>query len=196
MDLINNFCCLTDQRTSQHSGAPHEFFHGPYQSAYPPWAMHQPYSMQGMPYYPGMNPCYPSPYPPMDETRYHHSERRVSKKHSSDSKDSETSDDKSDQSGSERETSYGHRSHKKDKRTGKKKPSVVVIRNINVTSKRHGSSDSESQTGSDVASEDSDPRHQTQVPRAVRLGTERPIPERRGLFRGVQESVSVSRCSR
>lgn len=147
-----------DQRTSQHSGAPHEFFHGPYQSAYPPWAMHPPYSMQGMPYYPGMNSYYPSPYPPMDETRYHPSERRVSKKHS-DSKDSETSDDKSDQSGSERETSYGHRSHKKDKRAGKKKPSVVVIRNINVTSKRHGSSDSESQTGSDVVSEDSDDSH-------------------------------------
>ncbi|CAN6290991.1 unnamed protein product [Urochloa humidicola] len=145
-----------DQRTSQHPGAAHEFFHGPYQSSYPPWAMHPPYSMQGMPYYPGMNPYYPPPYPPMDDTRHHHSERRVSKKHSSHSKDSETSDDESHQSGSERETSYGHRSHKKDKRTGKKKPSVVVIRNINVTSKRNGSSESESQTGSDVASEDSD----------------------------------------
>jgi hypothetical protein len=156
LDLSNNLCCLADQRTTQHSGAPHEFFHGPYQSAYPPWAMHPPYSMQGMPYYPGMNPYYPPPYPPIDDTRYHHSERRVSKKYSSDSKDSETSDDESDQSGSERETSYGHRSHNKNKRTGKKKPSVVVIRNINVTSKRHGSSDIESQTGSDVASEDSD----------------------------------------
>ncbi|CAL4937222.1 unnamed protein product [Urochloa decumbens] len=145
-----------DQRTSQHSGATHEFFHGPYQSSYPPWAMHPPYSLQGMPYYPGMNPYYPPPYPPMDDTRHHHSERRASKKHSSHSKDSETSDDESNQSGSERETSYGHRSHKKDKRTGKKKPSVVVIRNINVTSKRNGSSESESQTGSDVASEDSD----------------------------------------
>ncbi|CAN6296937.1 unnamed protein product [Urochloa humidicola] len=144
-----------DQRTSQHPGAAHEFFHGPYQSSYPPWAMHPPYSMQGMPYYPGMNPYYPPPYPLMDDTRHHHSERRVSKKHSSHSKDSETSDGESDQSGSERETSYGHRSHKKDKRTGKKKPSVVVIRNINVTSKRNGSSESESQTGSDVASEDS-----------------------------------------
>ncbi|KAG2533683.1 hypothetical protein PVAP13_9NG019200 [Panicum virgatum] len=144
-----------DQRTIHHSGAPHEFFHGPYQSAYPPLAMHPPYSMQGIPYYPGMNPYYPPPYPPIDDTRYHHSERRVSKKYS-DSKDSETSDDESDQSGSERETSYGHWSHNKNKRTGKKKPSVVVIRNINVTSKRHGSSEIESQTGSDVASEDSD----------------------------------------
>ncbi|CAN6286082.1 unnamed protein product [Urochloa humidicola] len=144
-----------DQRTSQHSGAAHEFFHGPYQSSYPPWAMHPPYSMQGMPYYPGMNPYYPPHYPLMDDTRHHHSERRVSKKHSSRSKNSETSDDESDQSGSERET-YGHRSHKKDKRTGKKKPSVVVIRNINVTSKRNGSSECESQTGSDVAFEDSD----------------------------------------
>ncbi|KAG2533677.1 hypothetical protein PVAP13_9NG019200 [Panicum virgatum] len=141
-----------DQRTIHHSGAPHEFFHGPYQSAYPPLAMHPPYSMQGIPYYPGMNPYYPPPYPPIDDTRYHHSERRVSKKYS-DSKDSETSDDESDQSGSERETSYGHWSHNKNKRTGKKKPSVVVIRNINVTSKRHGSSEIESQTGSDKISD-------------------------------------------
>ncbi|OEL34202.1 hypothetical protein BAE44_0004777 [Dichanthelium oligosanthes] len=159
LDLSNDLCCLTDQRTSQHSGAPHEFFHGPYQSAYPPWAMHPSYSMQGMPYYPGMNPYYPPPYPPMDDTRYHHSEKRVSKKHSSDSKDPETSDDESDQSGSEREASYGHRSHKKDRRTGKKKPSVVVIRNINVTSKKNGSSEGESQTVSDEASEDSDDSH-------------------------------------
>lgn len=157
LDLGNNLCCLTDQRTSQHSGAPHEFFHGPYQSAYPPWAMHPPYSMQGIPYYPGINPYYPPPYPPMDDTRYHHSERRISKKRSSNSTDSETSDDGSAQSGSERETSYGHRSHGKDKRTGKKKPNVVVIRNINVTSKRHGSSESESQTGSDVSEYNDDP---------------------------------------
>ncbi|KAJ1292586.1 hypothetical protein BS78_01G001300 [Paspalum vaginatum] len=147
-----------DLRASQHSGAPHELNHGPYQSAYPPWAMHPPYTMQGLPYYPGMNPYYPTPYPPMDDTRYQHSERRVSKKHSG-SKDSETSDDESDKSSSEGEASYGNRSYKKDKRTGKKKPSVVVIRNINVTSKRHGSLGNESQTGSDVASEDSDDTH-------------------------------------
>ncbi|KAL6638319.1 hypothetical protein ACP70R_025891 [Stipagrostis hirtigluma subsp. patula] len=150
---------VSNQRTTQHSGAPHEYFHGPYQSAYPPWAMHPPYSMQGMPYYPGMNPYYPPPYPPMDDGRYNHSERRVSRKHSSDSKDSETLDDESEQSGSERESSHGSRSHKKGRRAGKKKPSVVVIRNINVTSKKHGSSESESQTGSDVASEDSDDSH-------------------------------------
>ncbi|KAF0917982.1 hypothetical protein E2562_021680 [Oryza meyeriana var. granulata] len=148
-----------DQRTAQHSGAPSEYLHGPYQSAYPPWAIHPPYPMQGMPYYPGVNPYYPPPYPPMDDPRYHHSERRVSRKHSSDSMDSETLDDESGQSGSEIESSHGHKLHKKGKRSGKKKPSVVVIRNINVTSKKHGSSESESQTGSDVASEDSDGSH-------------------------------------
>ncbi|XP_037442297.1 COP1-interacting protein 7-like [Triticum dicoccoides] len=38
--------------------------------------------------------------------------------------------------------------------------SVIVIRNVNVTSrKKHGSSESESQSGSDVASEDSDDSH-------------------------------------
>uniref|UniRef100_A0A0E0KLX3 COP1-interacting protein 7 n=1 Tax=Oryza punctata TaxID=4537 RepID=A0A0E0KLX3_ORYPU len=148
-----------DQRTAQNSGAPSEYLHGPYQSAYPPWAIHPPYPMQGMPYYPGVNLYYPPPYPPMDDPRYHHSERRVSRKHSSDSKDSETLDDESGQSGSEIESSHGHKLHKKGKRSGKKKLSVVVTRNINVTSKKHGSSESESQTNSDVASEDSDDSH-------------------------------------
>ncbi|KQK11943.1 COP1-interacting protein 7 [Brachypodium distachyon] len=148
-----------DHRTPQHSGAPHEYPHGPYQSAYPPWAMHPPYPMQGMPYYPGVNPYYPPPYPPMDDSRYNHSERRASRKHSSDSKDSENLDDESDQSGSERESSHGHKSHKKGKRSSKKKPSVIVIRNVNVRSRKHGSSESESHTGSDVASEDSDDSH-------------------------------------
>uniref|UniRef100_A0A0D9W1N8 COP1-interacting protein-related n=1 Tax=Leersia perrieri TaxID=77586 RepID=A0A0D9W1N8_9ORYZ len=145
-----------DLRTAQHSGAPSEYLHGPYQSAYPQWAIHPPYPMQGMPYYPGVSPYYPPPYPPMDDPRYHHSERRVSRKYSSDGKDS---DEESGQSGSEVESSHGHKLHKKGKRSGKKKPSVVVIRNINVKSKKYGSSESESQTGSDVASEDSDDSH-------------------------------------
>ncbi|XP_006650936.1 COP1-interacting protein 7-like [Oryza brachyantha] len=148
-----------DQRTAHHSGAPSEYLHGPYQSAYPPWAIHPTYPMQGMPYYPGVNPYYPPPYPLMDDPRYHHSDRRVSRKHSSDSKDSETMDDESGQSGSEMEISHVHKLHKRGKRSGKKKPSVLVIRNINVTSKRHGSSESESQTGSDVESEGSDGSH-------------------------------------
>ncbi|KAL5219569.1 hypothetical protein ABZP36_020253 [Zizania latifolia] len=148
-----------DQRTAQHSGAPSEYLHGTYQSAYPPWAIHPPYPMQGMPYYPGVNPYYPPHYPPMDDPRYHQSERRVSRKHSSDSKDWETLDDESGQSGSEMESSHGHKSHKKGKRSGKKKPSLVVIRNINVSSKKHGSSESESETGSGVQSEDSDDSH-------------------------------------
>lgn len=138
-----------DHRTAQHP-------HGPYQSAYPPWAMYPPYPMQGMPYYPGVNPYYPPPYPPMDDPRYNHSERRPSRKHSSESKDLENSDDESDQSGSERESSHGRKSNKKGKRSSKKKPNVIVIRNVNVRSKKHGSSESESHTGSDVASEDSD----------------------------------------
>ncbi|TVU44266.1 hypothetical protein EJB05_03702 [Eragrostis curvula] len=130
--------------------------HGSYQSAYPTWAMHPPYSMQGMPYYPGMNPYFPSPYPPPDDTRYHRSERR-SRRHSSDSYDSEKLDEECDQSGSERETSRGPRSHKKGKKRGK--ASVVVIRNVNVTSKKHVASESDSLTGSDIASEDSDDSH-------------------------------------
>ncbi|XP_037465485.1 COP1-interacting protein 7-like [Triticum dicoccoides] len=148
-----------DHRTPQHPGAPH---HGPYQSGYPPWAMHPPYPMQGMPpYYPGANPYYPPPYPPTDDPRYNRSERRLSRRHSADSKDFDNSDDESDdQSGSERESSHGRKSSKKGNRSGKKKSNVIVIRNVNVTSrKKHGSSESESQSGSDVASEDSDDSH-------------------------------------
>ncbi|XP_020148466.1 COP1-interacting protein 7 [Aegilops tauschii subsp. strangulata] len=146
-----------DHRAPHH---PHEYHHGPYQSGYPPWAMHPPYPMQGMPpYYPGANPYYPPPYPPTDDPRYNHSERRPSRKHSADSKDFDNSDEESDdQSGSERESSHGRKSSKKGKRSGKK--NVIVIRNVNVTSKKkHRSSESESHSGSDVSSEDSDDSH-------------------------------------
>ncbi|KAI4986966.1 hypothetical protein ZWY2020_019596 [Hordeum vulgare] len=149
-----------DHRIHQHPGAPHDYHHGPYQSGYPPWAMHPPYPMQGMPpYYPGANPYYPPPYPPTDDHRYNHSERRPSRKHSADSKDFDNSDDESDdQSGSERESSHGRKSSKKGKRSGKK--NVIVIRNVNVTSKKkHRSSESESHSGSDMSSEDSDDSH-------------------------------------
>ena len=147
---------FTDQKSGQQMGS---------QAAYPPWAMHPPsgavvyppYPMKGMPFYPGVNPYYP-PYPPMDDPRYHYSGRKSSRKHSSDSKDSETLDVESDHSSSDRGSSHGRKSHRKGKRSGKKKPSVVVIRNVNVTSKKHGSSESESQSSSDV-SEDSDDSH-------------------------------------
>ncbi|KAM3280618.1 hypothetical protein ACQJBY_047435 [Aegilops geniculata] len=146
-----------DHRAPHH---PHEYHHGPYQSGYPPWPMHPPYPMQGMPpYYPGANPYYPPPYPPTDDPRYNHSERRPSRKHSADSKDFDNSDDESDdQSGSERESSHGRKSSKKGKRLGKK--NVIVIRNVNVTSKKkHRSSESESGSGSDMSSEESDDSH-------------------------------------
>jgi hypothetical protein len=137
-----------------------------YQTSFPPWAMHPPsgaavyppYTMQGMPFYPGVNPYYP-PHPLMDDHRYHHSGRKSSRKHSSDSKDSETLDIESEHSSSERGSSHGHKSHRKSKRSGKKKPSVVVIKNVNVTSKKHGSSESESQSSFDSGSENGDDSH-------------------------------------
>ncbi|VAI40847.1 unnamed protein product [Triticum turgidum subsp. durum] len=159
-DTNGDDAAKADHRSHHHPGAPHEYHHGPYQSGYPPWAMHPPYPMQGMPpYYPGANPYYPPPYPPTDDPRYNHSERRPSRKHSADSKDFDNSDDESDdQSGSERESSHGRKSSKKGKRSGKK--NVIVIRNVNVTSKKkHRSSESESGSGSDMSSEDSDDSH-------------------------------------
>jgi hypothetical protein len=148
LDLKKVFAlCFTDQKSAQHMG---------YQTSFPPWAMHPPYAMQGMPFYPGVNQYYP-PYPPMDDHRYHHSGRKSSRKHSSDSKDLE--DVESEHSSSERGSSHGRKSHRKGKRSGRKKPSVVVIKNVNVASKKHGSSESESQSGSDSGSEVSDDSH-------------------------------------
>ncbi|PWZ37205.1 hypothetical protein Zm00014a_027781 [Zea mays] len=146
----------TDQKSSQQMGS---------HAAYPPWAMHPasgavlypPYPMQGMPFYPGVNPYYP-PYPPVDDPRYHYPGRKSSRKHSSDSKDSETLDVESGHSSSGGGSSHGHKSHRKGKRSGKK-PSVVVIKNVNVTSKKCGSSESESQSSSEVESADSDNSH-------------------------------------
>ncbi|XP_072955576.1 COP1-interacting protein 7-like [Typha angustifolia] len=165
---------------SQPPLGPHEYFQGQYnQPAYPPWAMHpppggpvfQPYPMQGMPYYqnyPGGGPYFHPPYPPMDHPRFNTPER-MGKRHSMESKDnnadseiwetgipSTRSQDGTDHSTSEFEieSSHGRESHKRVSRSGKKKSGVVVIRNINyITSKKHGSSGSES-SASEIDSEE------------------------------------------
>ncbi|RZR93004.1 hypothetical protein BHM03_00021392 [Ensete ventricosum] len=118
-----------------------------------------------MPYYqnyPGSVPYFHPPYPPMEDPRFNSSHRKGSKRQSADNKDIESetwerstrSQDDSDQNTSdlEKEGSHGHKSHRRVGRKGKKKPGVVVIRNINyIKSKKHGSGESES--GSQSVSE-------------------------------------------
>ncbi|WOL16743.1 hypothetical protein Cni_G25531 [Canna indica] len=153
-----------------------EHFQGQFQHpTYPQWAMHpppgppmfQPYPMQGMPYYqnyPGGIPYFHPPYPPTEDHRFNSSRRKGSKRHSMDSKDIESeswerstpSQDDTDENTSdhEKESSHGRKSHKKVGRSGKKKSSVVVIRNINyVASKKHGAGNSESDQQSASESE-------------------------------------------
>ncbi|XP_066380520.1 COP1-interacting protein 7-like [Miscanthus floridulus] len=168
-----------DQKSSQQMGS---------HATYPPWAMHPsgavvypPYPMHGMPFYPGVNPYYP-PYPPVDDPRYHYSGRKSSRKHSSDSKDSETLDVESDHSSSDRGSSQGRKSHRKGKRSGKKKPSVVVIKNVNVTSKKHGSSESESQSSSEVESADSVNSHSKSRERKHKSTSSKKKEGRRTIF--------------
>nr|XP_009401935.1 PREDICTED: uncharacterized protein LOC103985817 isoform X2 [Musa acuminata subsp. malaccensis] len=162
-----------------------EYLQGQFQHpAYSQWPMHpppgppmfQPYPMQGMPYYqnyPGSVPYFHPPYPPMEDPRFNSSHRKGSKRQSADNKDIESetwerstrSQDDSDQNTSdlEKEGSHGHKSHRRVGRKGKKKPGVVVIRNINyIKSKKHGSVESESGSQSvseSEAEEDSEDVH-------------------------------------
>ncbi|KAA8527780.1 hypothetical protein F0562_035351 [Nyssa sinensis] len=67
-----------------------------------PWPVHSPpgslpvfqaYPMQGMPYYqnyPGNGPFYPPPYPPVEDSRFNVDHRTGQKRHSLDSRDSNT----------------------------------------------------------------------------------------------------------
>ena len=124
----------------------------------------QPYPMQGMPYYqnyPGSGPFYLPPYPPAEDPRFNPHQRLGRRRHSMNSKDndadSENWEDDVDQilSESELEASLGRKSHKHSSRSGKKKPGVVVIKNINyVTSKKNGKSGGESQSNSEAETED------------------------------------------
>ncbi|XP_068654788.1 COP1-interacting protein 7 [Aristolochia californica] len=141
-----------------------EYFQGQFPPPlYSQWPIHpppgapvfQPYPMQGMPYYPnypGNGPFFQTPYPPMDDPRGNNSHKARRRRHSMDSKESNAeSEEGADQSmaESEKEGQQGHESRGKGGRSGKKKSGIVVIRNINyVTSKRHSTSDDESQSTS------------------------------------------------
>ncbi|XP_008785220.1 COP1-interacting protein 7-like [Phoenix dactylifera] len=161
---------------------PNEYYPGHFQHPiHPQWPVHslagpplfQLYPMQGMPYYqnyPGGGPSFHSPYSPVEDPRFNTPQKTWQKRHSMDSKDSNTELEASEMGGSgtrsqdgadqnisefEKEGSHGRESHKRIGRSGKKKSGVVVIRNINyITSKRHDTSGSESVSASDSETEE------------------------------------------
>ncbi|KAK1260654.1 hypothetical protein QJS04_geneDACA002377 [Acorus gramineus] len=183
---------------SQMPVGPQEYIQGQYQHPmFPQWPMHSPqgapvfpaYPMQGMPYYPGGGMYFQSPYPPpMEDPRFNTQQRP--KRHSMDSRDSNTESDSNTRSQDgvdqimsevEKEVLQGRKSHRKAGRSGKKKSGVVVIRNINyVTSKRHDASGSESQSasdsetdmeGEDLHSDSSDKKHKKNSRSSKNKGT-------------------------
>uniref|UniRef100_A0A2N9GHT8 COP1-interacting protein 7 n=1 Tax=Fagus sylvatica TaxID=28930 RepID=A0A2N9GHT8_FAGSY len=150
-----------------------EYFQGQFpHHMFPSWPVHSPpgappvyqaYPMQGMPYYqnyPGNGPFFQPPYPSVSDPRLNAGQRMGHRRHSMDSRDSNTELEgwemdasktrSQDEVELEKEASQTRESRKKASRSGKKQSGVVVIRNINyITSKRQNSSDTESQSASD-----------------------------------------------
>ncbi|XP_058101569.1 COP1-interacting protein 7-like isoform X2 [Magnolia sinica] len=177
---------------SQVPSGPHEYFQGNFQHPmYPQWPIHSPpgapvfqqYPMQGVPYYqnyPGNAPFFQPPYPPMEDPRFNAAQRMGHKRHSMDSKDSNiesessemgTSTAKSQDGGDqnmselEKEDLQIRIRRKKVGRSGKKQPGMVVIRNLNyITSKKHDSSGSESQSASEPETNEDDDDLQSDAP--------------------------------
>lgn len=157
-----------------------EYFQGHFpHHMYPPWPMHSPpgtvpvfqaYPVQGVPYYqnyPGNSPFFQSPYPSVEESRLNAGQRMGQKRHSMDSRDSNTGSETWEIDASkarlhddlelEKEASLSQGSRKKANRLGKKQSGKVVIQNLNyITSKRRSSSGSESQSASDSETEEED----------------------------------------
>ncbi|XP_042517250.1 COP1-interacting protein 7-like [Macadamia integrifolia] len=156
----------------------HEYFQGQFQHPmFPQWPIHAPagappvfqgYPMQGMPYYqsyPGNGPFFPPPYPPpVEDSRFNAAQRMGQKRHSMDSKDSNTESEREmgaynkqspDGSELEKEGSRFREPSRKAGRLDKRKSGMVVIRNINyITSNRQNSSGSGSNSASDPETEE------------------------------------------
>ncbi|KAF8401934.1 hypothetical protein HHK36_012885 [Tetracentron sinense] len=154
----------------------HAYFQGQFQHPmFPQWPIHSPpgappvfqaYPIQGMPYYqnyPGNGPFFQPPYPPMEDPRFNAGQRMRQKRHSMDSKDSNTEPEEMGFSSArsqddlelEREGSQGREPLKKAGRSGKKQSGTVVIRNINyITSKRKNTSGSESESASSIETDE------------------------------------------
>ncbi|KAK7391722.1 hypothetical protein VNO78_20141 [Psophocarpus tetragonolobus] len=133
---------------------------------FPPWPIHsppgtvpvfQPYPVQGIPYYqayPGNSPFMQSNYSPMEDPRLIGGQNNGRRRHSMDSRHSNTESEIQDEMDMEREGSHTGDRWKKDQRSSRQKSGMVVIRNINYITKAENSgsgsySDSASETDED-----------------------------------------------
>ncbi|XP_027364982.1 COP1-interacting protein 7-like isoform X2 [Abrus precatorius] len=150
---------------------------------FPPWPVHsppgtvpvfQPYPVQGIPYYqayPGNGPFMQPNYPPMDDPRLIAGQNMGRRRHSMDSRISNTESEiwdveasksrSQDEVDMEREGSQIGERRKKANRSGRQKSGMVVIRNINYITKAENSSgsgsysDSASETADDIDNQES-----------------------------------------
>ncbi|KAL2325150.1 hypothetical protein Fmac_024208 [Flemingia macrophylla] len=152
---------------------------------FPPWPVHsppgtvpvfQPYPVQGIPYYqafPGNGPFMQPNYSPLEDPRVIAGQNNGRRRHSMDSKhsntESETWDEASksrlqDEVDMEREGSQTGEQRKKDRRSGRQKSGMVVIRNINYITKAENSSGSGSYSDTDTVSETDEDNPQSVKP--------------------------------
>ncbi|QCE07603.1 hypothetical protein DEO72_LG9g2623 [Vigna unguiculata] len=135
---------------------------GQFPHMFSPWPIHsppgavpvfQPCPVQGIPYYqayPGNSPFMQPNYSPMEDPRLIAGQNNGRRRHSMDSRHSNTESELTDEVDIERDGAHTGGRRKKDRRSGKKS-GMVVIRNINYITKAENSSDSGSH--SDSASE-------------------------------------------
>lgn len=169
---------------NMHAQFPHHMF--------PPWPVHSPpgtvpvyppYPVQGIPYYqpyPGNSPYMQPNYPPMDDPRLTPGQNMGLRRHSMDSRHSNTGSETCDVEASksrlhdevdmEREGSQTGDRRKKGSRSGRQKSGMVVIRNINYITKTENSSGSGSYSDS-VSETDEDIDEQEHAKTSKRRGS-------------------------
>jgi len=169
---------------NMHAQFPHHMF--------PPWPVHSPpgtvpvyppYPVQGIPYYqpyPGNSPYMQPNYPPMDDPRLTPGQNTGLRRHSMDSRQSNTGSETCDVEASksrlhdevdmEREGSQTGDRRKKGSRSGRQKSGMVVIRNINYITKTENSSGSGSYSDS-VSETDEDIDEQEHAKTSKRRGS-------------------------
>ncbi|KHN05080.1 COP1-interacting protein 7-like isoform X2 [Glycine soja] len=158
LDSESNGKASSDNQDNIQGQFPHHMF--------PPWPVHSPpgsvpvfppYPVQGIPYYPaypGNSPFMQPNYSPMEDPRLIAGQNNGRRRHSMDSRHSNTESETQDEVDMEREGSHTGDQQKKDRQSGRQKSGVVVIRNINYITMAENSgsgsySDSASETGED-----------------------------------------------
>lgn len=143
-----------------------EYFQSQFPHMFPPWPMHsppgaplafQPYPMPYFQNYPGSNPYFQQASPPVEDPRLYPGHKVHQKQHHHERHNSNTGLILSDADGLngrssdelEQEGEFSMSESQKKGERSKKKPSMVVIRNINYITKQQDSLSSESSSASE-----------------------------------------------